>query len=122
MPIVEVEVVCRSEAEFGHVSAAAIANALGRVFGSPPGNTWVKVRQLSDANYAENESVLAGTELPAFVSVLHARVPQGEALTSEASAITNAIAACLGRMPERVHVRYEPSGVGRQAFGGTLVR
>lgn len=121
MPIVEVEVVCPSE-EFGRFSAPALADALGRVFGSPPGSTWVKLRHLGDRNYAENESCLGGPELPVFVSVLHARVPQGEALVGEARALTNAVAACLGRLPERVHVRYEPPAADRQAFGGTLVR
>ena len=56
MPIVEVDVVCQSEAEFGRFSAAALASSLGRVFGSPPGTTWVKLRQLAEGNYAENES------------------------------------------------------------------
>jgi len=122
MPIVEVEVVCHGEAEFNRLSAAALANALGRVFGVQPGTSWVKLRFLGEGGYAENESTLEPSELPAFVSVLHARVPQGEALATEARAITNAVALCLGRAPERVHVRYEPSAAGRQAFGGNVVR
>jgi phenylpyruvate tautomerase PptA (4-oxalocrotonate tautomerase family) len=122
MPIVDVEVVCQSEAEFNQFSAAALANALGVVFGSPPGATWVKLRFLGGSRYAENQVSLEGTDLPAFVSVLHAHVPQGEALAAEAKAITNAVALCLGRARDRVHVRYEPSAVGRQVFGGNVVR
>ena len=122
MPIVDVEVVCPSEAEFNQLSAAALANALGLVFGSQPGTAWVKLRFLGGTGYAENQVTLGGSELPAFVSVLHAHLPQGEALATEAKAITNAVALCLGRAPERVHVRYEPSAVGRQAFGGNVVR
>ena len=122
MPIVDVEVVCQSEAEFNQLSASALANALGLVFGSQPGTAWVKLRFLGCTGYAENQATLEGSELPAFVSVLHAHVPQGEALATEAKAITNAVALCLGRARERVHVRYEPSAVGRQAFGGNVVR
>jgi phenylpyruvate tautomerase PptA (4-oxalocrotonate tautomerase family) len=121
MPIVEVEVVCDSEAEFQQYSAAALASALGGALGSHPGTVWVRLRLLSAANYAENESTVGSSELPAFVSVLHARVPQGEALAAEAKAITNTVAVFLGRAPDRVHVRYEPSAAGRQAFGGNLV-
>jgi hypothetical protein len=122
MPILDIEVVCESQAEFNQLSAAALANALGRVFGSPPGTTWLKLRFLDCTAYAENQDTLEASRLPAFVSVLHARAPQGEALASEARAVTNAVALCLGRAPERIHVRYEPSAAGRQAFGGDVVR
>jgi phenylpyruvate tautomerase PptA (4-oxalocrotonate tautomerase family) len=121
MPIVEVEVVCQSEAEFGQLSATTLASALGRVFGSGRGTAWVKLRFLSSASYAENDLKVGGAELPAFVSVLHARLPQGQVLATEAKAITNAVASFLGRDSERIHVRYEPSAAGRQAFGGNLV-
>jgi hypothetical protein len=43
------------------------------------------------------------------------RAPEGAS-----AGITEAIAGCLGRPPERVHVRYEPAAAGRQAFGGNL--
>jgi phenylpyruvate tautomerase PptA (4-oxalocrotonate tautomerase family) len=121
MPIADVEVVCQSEAEFNRFSAASLASALGRVFGSAPGTTWVKLRLLPRTHYAENESALGDAELPAFVSLLHAHMPQGKALLTEVEAVTRAVAHCLGRPPARVHVRYEPSAAGRQAFGGSLV-
>ena len=122
MPIVAIEVVCQSEAQFGEISARPLADALGKAFGSEPENTWVKLRYLGSESYAENESEVPDSELPVFVSVLHARPPQDEALAVEAKAVTLAVAQCLGRAPERVHVLYEPSAVGRQAFGGILVR
>jgi hypothetical protein len=122
MPIVEVEVVCKSEAESGTIDARSLASDLGEVFRSAPGHTWVKVRRLSGANYAENRSEVQDSELPVFVSVLHAHLPQTEAIATEAKAVTLAVAKCLARAPELVHVRYEPSAAGRQAFGGTLVR
>ena len=122
MPIVDIEIVCQSEAGFEQLSAAALANALGGTFASQPGTTWVKLRFLDATNYAENASSVGGSELPVFVSVLHARVPQDDVLGTEARAITHAVALHLGRPAERVHVRYEPSAIGRQAFGGVLVR
>lgn len=121
MPIVEVEVVGQSEAEFDRLSGPDLARALGRVFGSRPGTVWVKLRFLGSASYAENEIAVGSFELPAFVSVLHARLPQGEALVIEAKAITQTVASFLGRDSGRIHVRYEPAAAGRQAFGGTFV-
>ena len=122
MPIIDVELVATEESALSKTSIAALADALGKVFGSPPGRTWVRVRFLSSSAYAENESTLSKEELPVFATVLHTRPPEGEALTTEAKAITLAIASCVGRDPERVHVQYAPAGAGRQAFGGKLVQ
>lgn len=62
------------------------------------------------------------TALPVFVTVLHAHMPDGDALAAEAQAITLAVAACLACPPECVHVQYAPEAAGRQAFGGRLVQ
>ena len=121
MPIVDIEVVCQTEAQFCGIGARLLADSVGKAIGSAPGRTWVKLRFLSSAGYAENEAVVPGSELPTFVSILHAHLPQGEALAAEAQAVTLAVASCLGRAPEFVHVRYEASAAGRQAFGGTIV-
>lgn len=122
MPIIDVELVCESKAEFATASARALAYAIGQVLGSEPGHAWVRLRYLASAAYAENQVTLAGTDLPAFVTVLHAHPPIGAALATEAMALTLAVAQCLGRPPGRVHVQYAPAAAGRQAFGGTLVR
>ena len=122
MPVVEVQVICQSEAEFAKVTARPIADALGRAFGSAPGHAWVKLQYLTSQQYAENETVAQASELPVFVSVLHAHLPQDEVLAAEAKAITLAVAQCIGRAPDRVHVQYAPAAAGRQAFGGTIVR
>lgn len=121
MPIVDIELVCARESEITEVSAAELADALGQVFTSPPGHTWVRLRYLGSAAYAENQSVVGADELPVFVTVLHARLPEGEALAAEVRAITSVLANCLGRSTERVHVQYAPAAAGRQAFGGVLV-
>ncbi len=121
MPIIDIELVCESEAEFAAASARTLADAIGRVLGIEPGHTWVRLRFLASAAYAENQATLAGADLPAFVTVLHAHPPLGEALITEAMALTLVIAQCLVRAPGRVHVQYAPAAAGRQAFGGTLV-
>ena len=122
MPIVDVELVCESEAEFGTVSPRAIADAIGGVFRSPPGRTWVRLRFVSSEHYAENDVSLSKVELPVFVTVLHARPPLAAALAAEVSALTTTVAQIVGRRAERVHVQYAPAAVGRQAFGGVLVQ
>jgi hypothetical protein len=64
---------------------------------------------------------LEGADLPVFVTVLHAHPPIDEALVSEAMTLTLAVAQCLPRAPERVHVQYAPAATGMQAIGGRLV-
>lgn len=122
MPIVDVELVCKSEGEFRAVSAEALANALGAVMGSAPGRTWVRLRHLSSACYAENHVAVSESELPVFVTVLLAHPPVGSALTEQVAALTTAVANSVGRSHEVVHVQYAPAGAGRQAFGGELVQ
>lgn len=121
MPIVDIQLVCPHGTDVPPVPAQALADALGRVWGSPPGRTWVRVQQLSSASYAENGAPVDDAGLPVFVTVLHAHPPQGEALATEALGVSMAVAECLGRPIERVHVQYAPPGAGRQAFGGRLV-
>jgi phenylpyruvate tautomerase PptA (4-oxalocrotonate tautomerase family) len=121
MPIVDVEIVRREAATQPALPAQALADALGQVFGSEPARTWVRVKTLPDSAYAENNTPVAASSLPVFVTVLHARLPSGQALAVEALAVTEAVAGCLRLEPARVHVQYAPPAVGRQAFGGKLV-
>ena len=121
MPIIDVELVCATDAEFALVPVRRIADALGAIFGSPPGRTWVRLRRLPSSAYAENGCDTSPGELPVFVSVLQADPPHGDALAEQVRAVTAVVADCVRRPPERVHVRYEPAAAGRQAFGGRLV-
>ena len=124
MPIIDVELVCHSEAEFGVVSIDALANALGNALGTVPGRTWVRMRYLGSNAFAENQvsaAAIASQGLPVFVTVLVTRPPEMRALTAEIETITAIVATCVGRSPERVHVQYAPAAAGRQAFGGRLV-
>ena len=121
MPLVDVLVVCKTPEQLRAVSAQALADSLGKVLQATPGSIWVRTHTMAAAAYAENSAPLDDLELPAFVTVMHSRLPEGEALTIEVQAITAAVAKCIGRSNERVHVQYEPAGTGRQAFGGKLV-
>jgi phenylpyruvate tautomerase PptA (4-oxalocrotonate tautomerase family) len=51
MPILDVELVAD---RVPPGIARSLADAAGAVFGSPPGRTWVRVRALAPAAYAEN--------------------------------------------------------------------
>lgn len=122
MPILDIELVQPAGAATPAAALAqALADAAGRVFGSAPGRTWIRLRVLGAAHYAENDATVAPDELPVFVTVLHARPPEGDALALQAVALTQALAACLGCAPQRVHVQYAPGAAGRQAFGGVVV-
>jgi phenylpyruvate tautomerase PptA (4-oxalocrotonate tautomerase family) len=123
MPILDIELVQADDAPPPTAALTqALADAAGRALGVAPGRTWVRLRTLPAAHYAEGETVVAADELPVFATVLHAHPPQGDALAAEAAALTQALAACLGRSTQRVHVQYAPAAGGRQAFGGVLVR
>lgn len=117
MPIVDIEIVGDADV-VPPALAQTLADVAGRVFGSPPGTTWVRVRALAAAAYAENGSA-AGR--PVFVTVIKRQPPSGPALAQEIGTLTRAIAQALGRPEEGVHVLYEPPGAGRIAFGGALV-
>jgi len=59
MPIVDIELVCKSEAQAAAVSARALADLLGQAFGSQPGRTWVRLRLLSSMPMRRTLSLLA---------------------------------------------------------------
>lgn len=122
MPIIDIELVCETQAEFSKASARALADALGSALGTAPARTWVRMRYLDASAYAENGVHLSSAELPVFVTLLHAHPPTGQALATELATLTATIANCLNRPSERVHVQYAPAASGRQAFGGRLVQ
>jgi phenylpyruvate tautomerase PptA (4-oxalocrotonate tautomerase family) len=121
MPIVDVEVVGPDAGANGGALAQALADAAARVFGAPAASTWVRVRALAPAAYAENGAPLVAAELPVFVTVRKRAVPARDALAAEVRALTDAVAAILRCPTERVHVEYAPALAGRMAFGGQLV-
>ncbi len=120
MPIVDVEIVGATEAEAA-LCAQPIADALGLIFGSGAGGTWVRARGLPAANYAENDEPDPPGRDAVFVTVLKRTRPEPAVLEMEAARVSEAVAAACGRPRERVHVLYEPPAAGRIAFGGRLV-
>ena len=122
MLIVDVLVVCKTPEHVRAVSAQALADSLGEVFQSAPGRTWVRAQTMAAAAYAENGVRLDDSELPAFVTVTHSHLPESGALAIEVQVVTEAVAKCIGRTNERVHVQYAPPGAGRLALGGKLVK
>jgi phenylpyruvate tautomerase PptA (4-oxalocrotonate tautomerase family) len=120
MPIVDIEIVLRPGESLPGDVAAALADNLGRIFGSPQNGTWVKVRVIPDLYYAENGGKEAGV-YPVFVSILKANVPDSEEMQREVGAITAAVAQICTRAPELIHIVYQPEGKGRVAFGGRIV-
>jgi phenylpyruvate tautomerase PptA (4-oxalocrotonate tautomerase family) len=121
VPILDVEVVTTGEDALDAALAAKIADAAGEVFESVAGRTWVRLRAIPQALYAENGGGPPDGTLPVFVDVLLADPPQAEALRSQVHRLTLAIAKVCERTPENVHLFYQASARGRVAFGGKLV-
>ena len=122
MPILNVELVGEVESRLREGLAERLANAAGAALNSRPHGTWVKLHCLPADQYAENDGGPTEGALPVLVSLLQAEVPTGQILEQQVSALTAAVAECTGRPHENVHLIFEPSGVGRVAFGGKLVQ
>jgi phenylpyruvate tautomerase PptA (4-oxalocrotonate tautomerase family) len=122
MPILTVELVVNPGDTMPPGFAQSLADALGPVLQSPPGQTWVRVRHLAHDQYAENGVPFDPGQLPVFVTVLRRQIPPRPDLEAEVAALTLAVAEVVGRPASRVHVEYAPAGAGRVAFGGALIR
>lgn len=121
MPILQVEIVGTLAPRMRRGLARRLADAAAEVLGTPPGRTWVRVRRLARADYAENGGPLPRGVRPVFVAVLQARPPRGRRLAQEVAALTAALARACGRPAEHVHLFYEAPAAGRAAFGGRLL-
>ena len=120
MPLVDVEIVLKPQEAMPEAIASELADRLGQLFGSPRNGTWVKVRGIDEVYYAENGGKKAGV-YPVFVTILKARLPDGEAMQTEVDAVIAAVGEICRRPPSLVHVIYQPEGNGRVAFGGRIV-
>lgn len=121
MPILDIEVVLLGDEAVNSNWAVEIADAVGEIFDSPPGRTWVRIRDLPRSQYAENDTGDSLELCPVFVSVLKAQLPEVEDLRVEVEKLTTSIARITGRPMENVHVLYLPQGAGRVSFGGKLL-
>jgi phenylpyruvate tautomerase PptA (4-oxalocrotonate tautomerase family) len=121
MPILDVEMVVEAADALDPALAARLADAAGEVFGTVAGSTWVRLRPLPRARYAENGGGPPQGVAPVLVSILLAEPPSGSELRTQVHRLTAAIARVCDRPPENVHLLYQPAAKGRTAFGGKLV-
>ena len=115
MPILDVEIVAsNTETNLPADLTQSLADDAARVFVTPQGSIWVKVRVIPSTHYAEDNEAPSGV-YPVFPTVLKSRLPEGSALEDE-------IARILNCSEENVHIFYQPDGAGRVAFGEKLVK
>lgn len=119
MPILFVDLVVRPGERAPATAASILADQAGQMYGSGPGDTWVVVREIPAAGYAENDSP-EGVYFPVFIHVLRMRLPDKFSLAAEAARLADMAGQVLGRPAANVHIIFEPSGGGRVAFGGRL--
>ena len=120
MPIVDIEIVLRANEAIRDDMVSELADELGEIFHSSPGETWIKVHLLSADRYAENGGTPDGV-YPIFVTVMKSKLSPFEETQQEVAKITGAVAQICGRPWDNVHVIYQPEGRGRVAFGGNIV-
>jgi len=120
MPIIDVEIVLRSNESIREEVVSELANELGEIFHSSPGQTWIKLHPLSADQYAENGGRPDGV-YPIFVTVMKSKLSSFAEMQKEVAKITGAIAQICGRPSDNIHVIYQPAGRGRVAFGGKIV-
>lgn len=121
MPILDVEVVGALPRRGRPGAARRVADAVAAALGTPAGHTWVRLRRLPRGNYAENGGALPAAVRPVFVKLLLASPPSGCRRAAQATALARVIGEALGREGAHVHLLYEPSAMGRIAFGGQLL-
>jgi phenylpyruvate tautomerase PptA (4-oxalocrotonate tautomerase family) len=120
MPLVVIEIVGGKSPVPSRLTSE-LADVLGKIFGSEPGQTWVRVRVVPREAYAENESPAPPGAHAVFVAVTKRELPPKKFLRTQAALIAAAVGQACGRPAERIHVIYEPPAAGRVAFGGRLV-
>ena len=120
MPIVDIEIVIRANEVIRADMVSELADEMGEIFHSSPGETWIKVHPLSADQYAENGRTPNGI-YPVFVTVIKSKLSSIEEMQNEVAKITGAVAQLCGRPSDNIHVIYQPEGRGRVAFGGKLV-
>src|SRR5215216_2753952 len=120
MPIIDIEIVLRANESIRDHMVSELADELGEIFHSPPGETWIKVHPLSTDQYAENGGRPDGI-YPIFVTVVKSKLSSFEESQKEMTKITGAVAQICGRPSDTIHVIYQPECRGRVAFGGKIV-
>lgn len=121
MPILDVEIVVAGGVGWEDNLATQLADAAGKIFNSPTGQTWVRLHRVARADYAENGGGPPDNVRPVFVTVLKAEVPPPEKLKVEARALAEAVGRVCQRPTENVHILYLPGARDRIAFGGEFL-
>ena len=121
MPILRIEIVQPEGAKLKEGLAQALADAAAQIFGTPTGETWVRLMEIPSAQYAENGVETHRGPYPVFVTIVRYIVPKVSRLEDESRALAKAFAAHLGRPVENIHLHFLPDGRSRFAFGGELV-
>jgi len=75
MPIVTVELVADPYPPLERNLTQALADTVGHVLSSPPGQTWIRLRLLARNGYAENDALVDAAALPVFVTLLERHPP-----------------------------------------------
>jgi len=117
MPILTFEIVGPIENED---LAHSLANTAGEILGAKQGTTWVKIHFLPTENYSESGN-FAGEIQPVFVSVLLGQFYKNKEYAKVAQELSLAFSKIMGRAQENIHILFEPSAMGRIAFGGKLL-
>ena len=120
MPILNIEIVGELDDKVESGLASRIAEAAGLALNSRPHGTWVKLYYLSQDNYSENAGGPPRGEIPVIVSIIQANPPTGTELENQIDLLTDAVADCVKRPRENIHIVVEPAAHGRIAFGGKL--
>lgn len=120
MPILDIEIVGEPKGKSRENLARKIADAAGKVMGTGRAETWVKIKVVPADDYAENEETEKCS--PVFVSILRRDEKTTKEIEKEAGILTNAIAKSCNRPACNAHLCYEAPAVGRQTFGGRLVK
>lgn len=119
MPIVDVELV--RDGPSTRPDVQELADAIGAVLGAPEGTTWVRLRVLDRADYAESGGPIPDGVRPVFVTIMERRARRGAEWAEAASAVTAVVAEATGHPAANVHIVFAPAAEGRVAFGGRIV-
>ena len=119
MPILTIDAVLDPKQPLPAGVASRIADAAAEVLGTASASTWVLIRPIPAANYAENGVDQAPA--PLLVSLRQRQPPEAEQRAQQVLDLTRALARACEREMNQIHILYELPAAGRQAFGGQLV-
>lgn len=101
--------------------ARTLADLIGDVLLAPMGSTWIRLRTLPRASYAESGGAVPPDVQPVFVVITASRQPVQQRAAQIFNDIASTVAGATGHPKENVHVLFEPDAAGRIAFGGRPV-